>query len=221
MTRFGLPVAVVLASGLALAAQQTAPTFEVASIRPSADPAASEDSEVQPSGRFVVTNMTLDNLVRGVFEVQRHELIIGDRVPSWFTSEKWDIVGKGPPITDEGAQRPMLRTMMQNLLIERFRLVTRRERRERPVYALAVARRDRRLGPQLRPSSADCGALLAAFRASGARQAPDSPVCGLFAPRGLFRGRGVLMGDLTRALTRVADRPVMDATGLTGSFDLN
>ena len=79
-----------------LAAQQTAPAFEVASIRPSAaDSRAPDESEGQPSGRFVVTNTTLDALIRSVFEVQRHELVLGDGVPSWFTSQRWDIVGKG------------------------------------------------------------------------------------------------------------------------------
>ena len=210
--------AVVLSA--TLGGQQPAPAFEVASIRPSADSLAPENSEVQPSGRFVVTNMTLDNLVRGVFEVQRHELIVGEQVPSWFASQKWDIVGKGPTVSDEAAQRPLLRTMMQNLLIQRFKLVARREQREVPVYALVVARQDGRLGPQMRPSSADCAALMAAFRATGARQTPDSPVCGLIAPRGQFRGMGVLLADLARGLTRVAERPVVDATGLPGSFDL-
>jgi hypothetical protein len=58
--------------------------------------------------------------------------------------------------------------------------------REIPVYALVAARDDRRLGPQMRHSSADCAALLTAFRASGARLAPNSPVCGLKTPRGQF-----------------------------------
>lgn len=45
--------------------------------------------------------------------------------------------------------------MMQNLLIERFKLVTCREMRDIPIYPLVFARADRRLGPQMRPSSAD------------------------------------------------------------------
>lgn len=214
-----LTIGIVVLSAV-LSGQQSVPAFEVASIRPSGDSLAPERSEVQPSGRFVVTNMTLDNLVRGVFEVQRHELIVGERVPSWFASQEWDIIGKGPPVTDEPAQRPLLRTMMRNLLIQRFTLVTRREQRELPVYALVVARQDGRLGPQMRPSSADCAALLAAFKATGAQQTPDSPICGLNAPRGQFRGTGVPLTDLARGLTRMAERPVVDATGLTGSFDL-
>lgn len=72
-----------------------------------------------------MTNTRLADLVRAVFEVQRHELVFGERLPSWVASERWDIVGKGPPISDEVAQRPLLFAMMRNLLIERFKLVTR------------------------------------------------------------------------------------------------
>ena len=223
MTRLRLLLALIVAAAICppLAAQQATPAFEVASIRPSADPRAPDESEVQPSGQFLVTNTTLDDLVRGVFGVQRHELVVGARVPSWFTSQRWNIVGKGPPITDEAAQRPLLRLMMRNLLIERFKLVTRREVRDTPVYALVLAGLDRRLGPQMRPSSANCAALLAAFKATGARQTPDSPVCGLRNERARIWGTGVPMREFTRLLSLTAGRPVVDATGLSGSFDLD
>ena len=163
-------------------------TFEVASIRPTGDSRAREDADVQPSGRLVVTNTTLLILIKDFFDVERHELVSGERLPSWVGSERWDIVAKGPPITDLGAQLPLYRRMMQNLLIERFKLVTRREMRAIPIYALVFARADRRLGPQMRPTSADCAALLAAFKATGARQGLDSPTCGLRPIRGQYPG---------------------------------
>lgn len=223
MTRPGLFVVLAaVAIRPPLAAQQASPAFEVATIRPSTADARAEDrSEVQPSGLFMVTNTTLDDLFRFVFEVQRHELVLGDRVPSWFGSQRWDIIGKGPPITDEAAQRPLLLATMRNLLIERFKLVIRREARDTPVYALVVARADRRLGSQMRPSSADCAALLAAFRATGARQTPDSPVCGLRNMRTRLWGTGILLTDLTRILSLTVGRPVVDETGLAGSFDID
>ncbi|HET9196570.1 MAG TPA: TIGR03435 family protein [Vicinamibacterales bacterium] len=216
----GAMVAVVLLSAT-LAGQQGAPTFEVASIRPSGNTNAEDHSEVQPSGQFLVTNTRLADLLRVVFDVQPHELVFGERLPSWVDSERWDIIGKGPPISDEVAQRPLLLAMMRNLLIERFKLVTRREVRDGPAYALVVARADRGLGPQMRPSTADCAALAAAFKASGARRTPDSPVCGLSRLRGRFRGTGVRLTELVRLLAPAAGRPVVDATGLTGAFDLD
>jgi uncharacterized protein (TIGR03435 family) len=211
-----LIVAVVLSSAL-LTGQQSAPAFEVASIKPSGDSRAPVGADVQPSGRFAVTNTTLLSLIRDFFELERHEVVTGERLPSWVSSERWDIVAKGPPLTDVAAQIPIYRRMMQKLLNDRFKLVTQLEMRDTPTYALVVARADRRLGPQLRPSSADCAAMAAAFKATGARQGPDSPVCGVKPIKGQFRGAGVLLSDLARALP--VSRPVMDATGLTGAFD--
>lgn len=223
MTRFRLLIlGLAVAAVPLLAAQQDAPRFEVATIRPSTADARAEDrSEIQPSGVFVLTNTTLNDLVRDVFEVQRHELILGDRVPSWFGSQRWDIIGKGPPISDEAAQRPLLLAMMRNLLIERFKLVARREARDTPIYALVLARADRRLGSQMRPSTADCAALLKVFKATGARQTPDSAVCGLRNQRTRLWGTGIVLTDLTRILSLTAGRPVVDDTGLTGSYDLD
>jgi uncharacterized protein (TIGR03435 family) len=218
MRRVMLTIAVLSAVlTLAGAAQQSAtPRFEVASIKPSTvDPRSPENTEIQPSGRVILTNTRLDLLVRGVFEVERQEMAVGERVPSWFASERWDIIAQGPP----GASLQQVRTMLQNLLIDRFKLVTRREVRDTPMYALVVARSDGRLGPQLKPSTADCAALLAAFKATGAtRPTPDSNVCGLQPIRGRFRGKGILLADLARALA-VSGRPVGDATGLIGAFD--
>jgi uncharacterized protein (TIGR03435 family) len=194
MGRVIVSAAAVYVLAATLVAQQTTPTFEVASIRPSGNSVGDDSSEVQPSGRFAVTNVVLYELFRFASELKEHEIAAGEGLPSWVKTERWDIIGKGPPITDETAQRPLLFAMMRNLLIERFKLVTRREEREIPVYALVVAREDRRLGPQMRPSSADCAALLAAFKATGATfQTPDSPTCGLRRLRGqlaLIRSRG-------------------------------
>jgi uncharacterized protein (TIGR03435 family) len=218
MRRKVLTIGVFCALTLTGAAQQRTLRFEVASIKPSAvDARAPDSSDVQPSGRVVITNMALGDLVRGVFEVERNAMVLGERVPGWFASEKWDIVAQGPPITDAASQQ-QIRTMLQNLLIDRFKLVTRRETRETPTYALVLARSDRSLGPQLKASSADCAAMAAAFKATGARQGPDSPVCGVKPIRGQFRGAGVRLNDLARALA-VSGRAVVDETGLTGSFD--
>ena len=46
--------------------------------------------------------------------------------------------------------------MLRALLAERFGLVTHNEVRERPVYALTLARADRRLGTGLKPTGTDC-----------------------------------------------------------------
>ena len=58
-------------------------------------------------------------------------------LPEWATSERYDVVAKGA--TDgskpNGEQRAV---MLQNMLIERFKLKTHTESRELPVYDLVL-----------------------------------------------------------------------------------
>jgi uncharacterized protein (TIGR03435 family) len=142
------------------------PAFEVASIKPNKSGESRNGADAAPSGRVTVTNMTLYNLVRNAFELQPHELVSGERMPPWVESERWDIVAQGPPLKDLSSQQ-LLRQMLRNLLVDRFKLNSRRETREVPVYALVLARSDRQLGPQIRPSTLDCAAQIAAARAPG------------------------------------------------------
>jgi uncharacterized protein (TIGR03435 family) len=111
--------------------------------------------------------------------------------------------------------------MLRNLLADRFKLVAQRETRQVPAYSLVVARLDRRLGPQMRPSPADCDALSAAFRVSGAPPGPNAPVCGRRSGEGRVWGTGILVSELIASLIPSAGRPIVDATGLTGRFDLD
>jgi uncharacterized protein (TIGR03435 family) len=147
--------------------------------------------------------------------LQPYEIAADDRVPSWVKSDRWDIEAKGP----EQATQPQLRAMVQNLVNDRFKLVTRRETRDVPVYALVLSRSDRRLGPQLKQSTADCTALAAAARTAdaapgGARQ------CGRDVGPGLISTIGTTLPDFARGLSLSTGRFVMDATGLTGLFDV-
>jgi uncharacterized protein (TIGR03435 family) len=189
------------------------PTFEVASIKPNRSGETRSGANAQPGGRVTVINVSLHDLVRNVYQLQSHELAVGERAPSWITSERWDILAKGP---EQATQRELL-PLLQNLLVDRFALMTRREVRDVPVYALVVARSDRRLGAQMKPSTLDCAALAVAARdaAPGAARR-----CGRTSGPGLIETLGVPLGDLARTLSAVTGRFVVDATELPGPFDV-
>ena len=108
----------------------------------------------------MATNVPLNDLVRTAFELQPQEMVIGDRAPAWIPADRWDIEAKaaGEPSPQQ------MRAMLRNLLLDRFKLVTRREARNMPTYAIVLARSDRQLGPQLRRSTLDCEAQVAASR---------------------------------------------------------
>jgi uncharacterized protein (TIGR03435 family) len=114
--------------------------------------------------------------------------------------------------------------MLRTLLADRFKLVIRNETREMPIYALILARADRRLGTQLRASNVDCAALFTAARARGEAPPPTTngrPTCGTRTTRGSMMTTGVAIGDFARNLGPFTGRPVVDKTGLTGVYDLD
>ena len=123
----------------------------------------------------------------------------------------------------EGASK--LQLMMRALLVERFKLAVHRETRQIPVYALVVARRDGRLGPELRRSDVDCAASAAAAR-RGVAPSSNPPAmreethCAMAVGAGnlILGGRSVF--QLANTLSNLVGRPVVDRTGLTGVFDI-
>jgi bla regulator protein BlaR1 len=101
--------------------------------------------------------------------------------------------------------------MLQNLLRDRFRLVTYTEMQEQPIYALVLARSDQRLGPRLVPSQTDCGS----------QQVQSKCVMGgrFTGSGGDLKGLGQPLSALATQLRTATDRIVIDRTGLTGRFD--
>lgn len=111
--------------------------------------------------------------------------------------------------------------MIRTLLAERFTLRVHTETRQMPVYAITVARPGK-LGPDIRPSTDDCDPLPA--HAVGKTQDPDArPICRLSYDNqepGIRRMTSSgPMAQLVDAVQRNVNRPVIDAAGLSGSFE--
>jgi uncharacterized protein (TIGR03435 family) len=157
---------------------------------------------------------------------------------AWVYNDRFDIDARaeGNPTKDQ------MRLMMQSLLVDRFKLVTHTERQTKPAFNLVLAKAGK-TGPQLRAHSEDCSTA-ATPQARGAAplaepSAPSStsgvqlpPIpCGSIGPiparaPGLGRlvGRSVTMGRIAGFLTNPftgVDRPVVDRSGLTGTFDFS
>jgi uncharacterized protein (TIGR03435 family) len=119
--------------------------------------------------------------------------------------------------------------MLQQLLRERFKLAVRRENRQMTAYRLVLSRSDGRLGPQLVKSDIDCEKWLAEKRPqadAGGRSpvAPGGrrPACTMLANRrGYLTGGTRTIAELSNALASFLGRPVIDETGLEGSFDID
>ena len=141
---------------------------------------------------------------------------MSDHAPAWITTDRWDIEAKAAG--EPGPQQ--MRAMLGNLLVDRFKLVARREVRNMPAYAIVLARSDRQLGPQLRRSTLDCEAQVAASRVPGATPGTVQQ-CGGRNGRGTIATLGVPLSSFAKSLSGPAGRYVFDATGLTDRFDLD
>jgi uncharacterized protein (TIGR03435 family) len=210
----GVGIAVVgLLLTTTLTAQELA-RFTVVSIRPSAD--NDPGMVVQPvpngySGRKIPVIALLTSAYG--LSVDR---VIG--APQW--PDRYDIQARYEP-ADPAAPSPRLNLLLQSLLRDRFGLVAHTEKRNLPVYFLRVARTDRRLGPELKASAVNCAdpAVATRARAENARAANGSPACGAIERPDAFIAGGMSLDVIANALRIPAGRPVIDDTGLSGTWE--
>lgn len=216
--------AIILGASVTTAAQSIpvadrSQTFEVATVKRNVSGETGGRFGVNPDRSLGVVNYSLYNIVRNAYGVQRDQVLPGTHTPDWFDSIRWNIVAKPSGV----ATQPQMMGMVQNLLAERFKLVTRQETREIDAYALVLDRADRRPGPQLRPSNGDCEAVRAARNAVPPLEPPAVArgFCGTRNPPGTVATSGVPLADFARNLAPGAGRLVVDRTGLTGPYDLD
>jgi uncharacterized protein (TIGR03435 family) len=215
MTRLGLLVVLIAATGLPLAAQQQAAAFEVASVKRNNDGGGTTTMGIAPSGRFVARNVPLRDLIgysygnSDPFIPLSNNRIIGG--PDWVDRERFDIEA----VPDAGGTRPGAQQVMQmlrSLLTERFRLVAHKQQQELPVFVLTVARSDGTLGPKLLRSTGGCSVPVEK------RSGPSS--CGMQRRRGYIEAHGMTVDEIVlHGLHPNLDRVVINKTGLKGDFD--
>lgn len=229
MTRLGMVLVLSAATGFPLAAQQHAPRFEVASVKP-LEPGSTAYAIGPPvNGTIRYRAAQLRRLVSYAFGLDPNggsDYPLPEGGPDWIDRDLFEVQARGPADMSVADARLMLRALLE----DRFRLKVHIVKRERPVYALVLAREDRRLGEGLRVSKSDCTKyseiLLRTGR--GVLAQPEGCDCAVGGGGGLGGGRMQIRGTGTmRELLRQiqaapdVDRPVFDRTGLTGTFDFN
>ena len=185
------------------AAQSVArsPVFETASVKRNTSNEPFVGIGVQPGGLFTARNVTLQLLIQNANSMQAFQVVGG---PDWLRTDRFDVVGKSPANAGP-ADVPL---MVRSLLAERFSQSSHREVRQLPVFALALARNDRRFGPQLRSASAEC--------AVPENAQPQN--CWTRLGRGQITAGGITMARLATLLSTFASRKVLDRTGLAETF---
>jgi len=194
-------------------------TFEAASVKPnnSADMRAT-NWQFLPGGRFTATNLPLFAIIALAYNVpfQSPRLSGG---PDWIRSAKYDIqatagVGAIPIGISIKSRDDKIRSMLQNLLADRFKLVVRRDTSVSPVYAVVVAK----LGPRLKKSGIeekDCPEVaIGAFTGSSCHSVIGGQGRGL-------HGKAVAVADMVAFAENWSDRPIVDKTGIEGLFEVD
>lgn len=191
------------------------PSFEVVSVKANLNDDVPEAISLAPDGSVRFTGFRLRTLIARAYQaegLQRFDQIIGG--PAWIGVDRFDIVAK---VGDQpGAQSGPTRVpeRLRTVLRDRFRLRAHTDTRNMPAFALVVARRDRKPGPQIREST-DCST------AGTPATSPDPGLrCGeIRAAGGVIIGRSVPAAQLAGYLSGPVDRHVTDRTGLTGRYD--
>jgi uncharacterized protein (TIGR03435 family) len=181
------------------------PQFDVISVKPSKD----NGTRVQftPDGMRGTAVTTQFLLFEGFGGINQNQ-VIGE--PSWSTVDGFDIEAKVAAVdlpTLAKMTFEQRRTMFQQILADRFKLVAHHETRELPIYQLTIGKS----GSRLKES------------------APDDPVSTTPRRKGIMFGPG--RGEVTSTdgslsmiiapLSRQLGRIIVDKTGLTGRYDFN
>ena len=186
-------------------------------------------------GQMTFNNVSLAQMIQRAYDMQSYQI----SGPDWMSSARFDMAAKVPV----GATKAQSNVMLQHLLADRFKLILHHSTKESSVYALLVAKG----GPKLKESpkeSADDAAAASQpggpgmdgpgrgmMGKDGKPQLPPGTPKGtpmiigegqMIAPGGKIRmvANRVTIGEFVNRLARQLDRPAIDMTGLSGSYDI-
>jgi uncharacterized protein (TIGR03435 family) len=235
----GLVIAMVFAIGLECtqtAASQATAEFEVASIKVNVMEVPWQDTRqncglngmgmvsILPGPRVRAQRALLSCIIQGAYSLRAYQVIGG---PDWINSIHYDIDAKA---TNSTATPDQTRLMLQALLRDRFMLKAHQETRDLPLYKLTIAKGGVKLQP---PKEGGCikpgvphELSMPAPPPPGQAPAPMVFRCGGMGGAGSFGGSRMDGGDVPisefiRLLSLQLHLPVIDKTGLKGTFDIH
>ncbi len=176
-------------------AQQPAPSFEVASLKPSPQgPAGAcqrrmDCIDVTPTS-LTIKSEPLRGLIRWAWDLPPVQI----EGPAWLTEVHYDLIAKASKPVTEIEIRAMLRT----LLADRFGLKTHTESRTMAGYGMSVAKG----GVKVQESTSEGSFVI---------EAP-SPV--------MLTAHHARMVDIANAIAAEIQKPVVDETGLKGRYEV-
>jgi uncharacterized protein (TIGR03435 family) len=178
-------------AALASFAVNAQPAFEAASVKAS----VADLSERIDPGRLMLSGMTPNQLIAEAYSLRSFQFSGG---PEWLDSDRFDVQATAPGSNS----RERLLKMLQTLLADRFKLRIHRETRNLSGYSLLAEK-----SVKLQHSDATQGRLYVAPLTTDDRRSVN------------VHFRNATMASLARYMSSMMNCPVLDKTGLTGSFD--
>lgn len=179
-------------------------TFDVASVRENPQPDAPSGLRRSPDGSVRAERMRARFLITIAYGLQPFQLV---GAPAWANDTYYDINAK--PAPGSSTSREQMPDMLQALLVERFKLTFHREARLVDGFALVQIQRGA-LGRDLKASALDC------------EKTPAIRACAQGGMSGTaFKASGAPMWTLVQQLVAAVNGPVVDETGLSGTYDID
>jgi uncharacterized protein (TIGR03435 family) len=189
----------------------TPPAFEVASVKLSGPRDFGVGMLTYSGGRIVITQFTLKMLIQHAYGLHSFQVSGG---PKWADETPYYVTAKPPdssPSSKYKTRNPKLPApeeellMLRTLLAERFKLKVHEEAKEGRVYELTLAGQGHKMTPAKNPDDFP----VVTWGVTGKPNRPN-----------FMRAYNASMELFaTKRLTDELRLPVIDQTGLTGSFD--
>jgi uncharacterized protein (TIGR03435 family) len=215
--------------------------FEVASVKPNVSgpgPVTMGGFGQQAGGTMRGVNVPLYWYIGFAYKLDHaQQRALQETMPSWAQKIRFDIEARTPDSSLTADQR---RLMMQSLLAERFKLAAHFETKDGPAYALVLDKAEK-LGTQMRvyPDGFPCTDSDAVTAGGGRGEGPGPAAatvddgrlpaaCGgihtlsaLDSTATHQAGRNLSMDAIEEWISQAGnlDRPLVDRTGLSGTFD--
>jgi len=214
-------ISLVILVGTTSLFAQTPPrqAFEVASIRPApnAPPQGVTAGARVDGSQFRTSFLTLKDYIGMAYRLKLYQI----SGPDWIGSDRFDVAATLP----DGSLPAQVPEMMQTLLEDRFQLKVHREKKEFPVYALEVLTTGLKIkesppDPELDKPDAKAPQT---FTGAGSNQGVVVNLgrgSSFSFSENKFEAKRLTMAALAATLERFLDRPIVDMTGLNGSYDL-
>ncbi len=208
--------------------------FEVASVKQNTsdiDTSMNVAENHANGGSLSGTNVRLIAYIYFAYKLTGNQFqLLMPQLPKWVVDDRFDVQARA----DGNPTRDQMRLMLRHLLSDRFKLAMHYETRQLPVFALALATPGK-LGPHIQPHRNDSScAIPSANPPSAPTQAAMVAGDGLptvcdsiegmpSSPTGRLRvgARRVSLGLLASTMAQMGNFnwPVLDQTGLSGTFD--